>query len=150
MVAASRAEGPPRQLQTWMNRNGNLYADRHHSLVAIAVRRLRLALYGHGSRSAEVSREHHSLDESVELPTGRIDTLAVAGDRHVWGTFDAATGRLFLSEKRRIEDQELLNFAAITTIEHRGHVIVVPAAELPEQALVAGAYRYKVARMPAK
>ena len=78
--------------------------------------------------------------------TGRVDTLCVARDRQQWGTFDTAQDRISLSKDRKDRDDELLNLAAITAIEHHGRVIIVPAAELPEQSVVAATFRYHVTR----
>ena len=101
-------------------------------------------------RTATADPAAHELAPVLRAASsGRIDTLAVAGDKYQWGTFDATTGRMFLPKNRTRQDQELLNLAAITTIEHGGHVVVVPAAELPEQSLVAAAFRYPVTRTKA-
>jgi hypothetical protein len=57
---------------------------------------------------------------------------------------------MFLSKHRRVEDQELLNLLAASTLKHRGKVIVAPASEFIEQSCVEAAFRYDVPRAKAK
>ena len=53
---------------------------------------------------------------------GRVQTLFLPTATELWGSYDAATGRLDLHVKRQPGDEELLERAAIDTLEGGGEV----------------------------
>lgn len=73
---------------------------------------------------------------------GRIDTLVVALDRQVWGRFDTSTNRVHIATRRTTDDEELINLAAILTLDHRGQVVAIHSDVAPGHADVAAVFRY--------
>jgi hypothetical protein len=56
---------------------------------------------------------------------GRVQALFLPAAVELWGTHDDATGRLELHAERRAGDEELLERAALETLEHGGDVYEV-------------------------
>jgi hypothetical protein len=71
---------------------------------------------------------------------GRIDTLFIATDGELRGSFDVKSRRLVVEDDDRAED--LLDRAAFECLRHRGAVYVRPLAAMPEGAPAAAAFRY--------
>jgi hypothetical protein len=64
---------------------------------------------------------------------GQIEALFVDRAAHCWGTFDAATSHLTVRPSPAAEpgDDDLLDYAAVQTLLHRGAVYAVPADQVP-------------------
>lgn len=73
---------------------------------------------------------------------GRIDTLFVAEDPVVWGTFDVDTHNVRVHADRQVGDIELLNAATARTLQTGGTVYVTDADDVPSNAPVAALLRY--------
>jgi hypothetical protein len=78
---------------------------------------------------------------------GRIDTLFVASDAHLWGRFGAGADSPDLHETRRPGDADLLDVAAVDVWRTGGAVHVVPTTDVPggdqpEPATIAAVFRY--------
>lgn len=74
---------------------------------------------------------------------GRVDTLFVTGDEHLWGCFDASGGRVVVAHGSAAPgDIDLLDQAAVLTLRQGGNVAAVDAACLPQHANVAAILRY--------
>lgn len=74
--------------------------------------------------------------------SGRIDTLFVAEDPVVWGTFDADTHSVRVHSERQGGDIEFLNAATARTLRSGGTVYVTDADDVPDGAPVAALLRY--------
>ena len=64
---------------------------------------------------------------------GQIESLFIDRTAHRWGTFDAASGQLAVrsSSAREAGDDDLLDYAAVQTLLHRGAVYALPAEQVP-------------------
>lgn len=73
---------------------------------------------------------------------GRVDTLFVTGDEHLWGCFDTGSGHVVAHGSAAPGDIDLLDHAAVLTLRQGGEVAIVDAACLPRQTNVAAILRY--------
>jgi hypothetical protein len=64
---------------------------------------------------------------------GRVDTLVVATNVHLWGEFEEKTGRVVMHGQPEPEDVDLLNLATIYTIVNGGRVYGVSIEEMQEE-----------------
>jgi hypothetical protein len=77
---------------------------------------------------------------------GKVETLFVARDVERWGTFDAAAGSLVIHDRQQVGDEDLLNLAALHTLQHRGTVYAVDGREVPGHTPVAAIFWLPMAR----
>ena len=63
--------------------------------------------------------------------SGRIATLFLAGGEHVWGTFEPSTGATRTHVRPAPGDEDLLDLAAVRTLEHGGDVQVLETRSVP-------------------
>lgn len=70
---------------------------------------------------------------------GQVESLFVDRAAHCWGTFDAATGSVALRSPAPPErgDDDLLDYAAVETLLHRGAVYAVAAEHVPAPPVAA-------------
>ncbi len=73
---------------------------------------------------------------------GQVQTLFVAADQEVWGTFDPDTQAIQTHLPPTPTADELLNLAAIKTYASGGAVYVLPASEMPTASPLAALLRY--------
>ena len=73
---------------------------------------------------------------------GRVLALFLACQAESWGVADPATGEARLHAERGVGDQDLLELAAIRTLEGGGAVYALDAGRLPEGRSVAATLRY--------
>lgn len=73
---------------------------------------------------------------------GRVDTLFVAEAPTVWGAFDDDRHVVRQHSDRQPDDTELLNGAAVRTLQSGGTVYVTGASEVPEGGPIAALFRY--------
>jgi hypothetical protein len=73
---------------------------------------------------------------------GRVDTLFVAETPKVWGSFDDANHTVRIHERHRTGDLELLNAAAVQTLQADGTVYVTEQADVPEELTIGALLRY--------
>ena len=86
-----------------------------------------------------------SIDTREIVPAafdGRVDTLFVAEGAHRWGSFDPATRAVDVGDEQRPGRDELLNLAAVSTVQASGKVRIVPRDAVPEKANAAAIFRY--------
>jgi hypothetical protein len=83
------------------------------------------------------------LDEVVPAAHyGRIETLFIALEEERWGGFEPETKELEVHAEREVDDDDLLDVAAVQTLLNGGTVFAVPAAEVPGDGPVAALFRY--------
>ena len=84
-------------------------------------------LAGTGKTSDDLSRIVSAAQQ------GQVESLFVDRTAHRWGTFDAATGQLAVRPSSAPEpgDDDLLDYAAVQTLLHRGAVYALPAEQVP-------------------
>jgi hypothetical protein len=74
--------------------------------------------------------------------SGRIDTLFVDLNDHLWGRYAPESGAIFIEDKSELESVDLLDAAAIDTIKKGGTVYAVESDELPDDSPLAAVLRY--------
>jgi hypothetical protein len=89
--------------------------------------------------AALAARNNHRVAATLSriLPAaaaGQVDTLFVALDREQWGRYDPLTGEMALHATQEIGDDDLLNLAAVLSMQCGGTVYAAPASETPGDA----------------
>ncbi len=72
---------------------------------------------------------------------GQVETLFVDRSDHQWGEFDPSTGKLELRSPPQPADDDLLDYAAVQTLLHRGAVYAVSQDRSPSPP-AAAVFRY--------
>lgn len=97
---------------------------------------------------AAIARDEASFSLHDIVPAaiaGRVDTLFVAMEDEIWGTYETDTHSVTVHEEPREESIPLLNEAAVTTYLNGGTVYVLERSELPRPTASLNAiYRYSV------
>lgn len=75
---------------------------------------------------------------------GRVDSLVLAVNVEVWGSFNRDTGKVvqYQEGQNREGHFPLLDFAAIQTLQNGGTVYALPQDEMPTKSPVAAVFRY--------
>ena len=73
---------------------------------------------------------------------GRVETLFAASGAQQWGVFNPDTGQVDLHEGP--EGGDLLEFAALQTVLHRGTVYVTNPENMPDDTEAVSVFRYSV------
>jgi hypothetical protein len=76
------------------------------------------------------------------LLLGRVGTLLVEADRQIPGTHDRTSGTIQRGNLAHAGADDLLDDLAETTLRMGGHVVVVPADQMPTDTGLAAIYRY--------
>jgi Bacterial archaeo-eukaryotic release factor family 3 len=72
----------------------------------------------------------------------QVDALFIAGDEHLWGSFDEAADRIVAHGSAAPGDIDLLDYAATMTLRQGGQVTLVAPSSLPLHAIAAALLRY--------
>jgi hypothetical protein len=95
-------------------------------------------VFGQGRPAASID-----IAEVLEAArNGRVDTLFVADDTHLWGTLDGAADGGQQHDEQAAGDEDLLDVAAAETWRNGGVVEVLPRAQAPFGKPVAALFRY--------
>jgi hypothetical protein len=95
-------------------------------------------VFGQGQARASID-----LAEVLEAArNGRVDTLFVADDTHIWGRLDAPANGVTQHDEQAAGDEDLLDIAAADTWRNGGAVEVLPRADAPFGKPVAALFRY--------
>jgi hypothetical protein len=73
---------------------------------------------------------------------GRVLHLFVARDAREMGNFDEATHRVRKHSDEQPGDEDLINAAAVQTVNHAGNVFVLPRNKIPHGSQIAALMRY--------
>jgi len=73
---------------------------------------------------------------------GRIQTLFLDEDQHVWGSYDVAREEVMPEREATADNEDLLDLAAVQTVLTSGTVYLLDQARMPERATVAAVLRY--------
>jgi hypothetical protein len=88
-------------------------------------------------------RAAHEVAEVVlAARDGRVDVLFVAVGVRTWGTVDAEARAVQIGAEATGQNEDLLNLAAVDTLQRQGTVYALPPAEMPDEAPVAAVLRY--------
>jgi hypothetical protein len=99
-----------------------------------------LEAYGNVAGTGKTSTELADILDAASA--GKVDTLLLASGSEQWGTFDTETGRKELHEGPSEQNDELLGLAAQYTLQHKGRIVVLPPAEMPESKQIAAILRF--------
>jgi hypothetical protein len=92
---------------------------------------------------AGTDRASNQLTEIVPAAVfGRVESLTVAAGRHLWGSFDPATGEVQPHDERQAGDEDLIDVAASYALVTRGDVFQVPPELMPQEASAVAVFRY--------
>ena len=75
-----------------------------------------------------------SADEKTAIPAsigGRTETLFIKENQTLWGTYQKDTHSIDIHEVRKLGDTDLLNLAAVETVNHGGKVYILPEDRMP-------------------
>jgi hypothetical protein len=83
-------------------------------------------------------------DILIAAQGGRIDRLLLATGAQVWGNFDPATGEVSndLQGKQDQNDIELIDLAAVNTLQTGGTVYTLAQQDMPTNSPIAAIFRY--------
>lgn len=73
---------------------------------------------------------------------GRIDTLFVPIEQHVWGRYDPENNTVELHDEQQADDVDLLNLAAVQAYLHGSDVHALRTENMPVEATMAATFRY--------
>lgn len=73
---------------------------------------------------------------------GRVQTLFVVDDEHVWGIFDPENGKTVMSGYNESSSVDLLDVAVRLTLEKKGQVIVRSREEMPTDSPLCAQLRF--------
>lgn len=101
----------------------------------------------------KAEEKYHELKSNhlatAELPevlkaaaSGRVDTLFVDLKDHMWGRYSPESGAIYIEDQPEMESVDLLDDAAINTINKGGTVYAVESDEIPEDSPLAAVLRY--------
>lgn len=98
-------------------------------------------------RALDGSNDDQAADDLERVVTaahyGKVDTLFVLRDKHVWGSFDPQTSEVHIQDDASPDASDLLDAAAVQTLKNSGTVYVVnDAADMPSETAVAAVLRY--------
>jgi hypothetical protein len=92
-----------------------------------------------------VGTSRASDDLRVILPAsyhGRVELLFVAVNVQKWGVFDQHSGSATMHERWEPGDEDLLNLAALYTVNNGGTVYAAELDEIPDNTYSAALFRY--------
>ena len=73
---------------------------------------------------------------------GQVDTLFVALERQIWGSFDQQLDQAEMHENIQPGDHDLLDLVAVQTLANGGVVYALPVEDMPVDSPVAAVLRY--------
>lgn len=81
------------------------------------------------------------LDEIIPAAVrGEVQSAFIADGQHIWGNVDAGSHLLTIHDQPEPGDEDLLNLAAIRTLEHGNSVYMLPREQMPTTRPIAGIY----------
>lgn len=75
---------------------------------------------------------------------GQAETLMVAENTHLWGTFDITTRKATYHSDRQTDSQDLIDWAVTRALQTDAEVYVMPRNELPADADIVATLRYPI------
>jgi hypothetical protein len=93
-------------------------------------------LFGTGKASDNI------LEIAPALQEGKVECLFVDTAAALWGAVDPQTQKVEVRTEPRAGDEDLVDWAAVATLDQRGAVFAVPAGAMPSASPVAAVFRY--------
>jgi len=120
--------------------------DLHHKAWSLVEPHYRKAEEKAIDRYQEAAGKGRTCEEIPGIVTaahgGKVETLFVALDHPVWGTFDAGEETVSVHEKAEPGDEDLLDRAALETLARGGAVYALPAERVPGETPISALFRY--------
>ena len=136
-LAEDRMVGNPDPLSLDALHAGSLDLARKH------FRKARKTAVERHAKLAGTGRTSERLEEIVPAAVrGRVDILFVGVGLHRWGTADPKTGECTIHQLQKEGDRDLINFAAVETLERSGIVYAVEPGQMPVSGPAAAIFRY--------
>lgn len=85
---------------------------------------------------------HNIKDALTAAYEGRMETLIVAREKEKWGKFDNMTTAVEEHEQQKPGDHDLIDLAALYTLQNDGKVHVVEVEKMPKRMEIAGILRF--------
>ncbi|WP_454062367.1 baeRF7 domain-containing protein [Candidatus Nitrospira salsa] len=93
-------------------------------------------LVGTGQTSNQIS------DIALAAVHGRLDVLFVIASAEEWGVVDLVHNTVEISQNKKAESQELLDFSAIHTLTKGGSIYALSQEDMPKDCTAAAIFRY--------
>ncbi len=94
----------------------------------------------------DLSASEQCSDDLVDIVKaafdGRVDTLFVTVGKQCWGHFNQETRELKLEVEQTPNSEDLLNRAAVWTLNNSGKVYALQADEMPNNGFIAALFRF--------
>lgn len=84
-------------------------------------------------------------DPQTVIPSahfGRVDVLFVALEETLWGRFDPESQQVHIDDESTDAGEDLLNLAAVDTLQNGGTVYIMESDQVPERGPLAALLRY--------
>jgi hypothetical protein len=138
----------PHLLEKGISGNPDRWSEQELHAQAVAV--IAPILEGERKEAAEKYRQFAGTGKASEdlqevvrsAAQGKIDTLFIERHSHQWGSFLEQDQTVSLHETFRPGDDDLVDLAAMKTLQCRGRVYVVPREQMPCREVAAAIYRY--------
>lgn len=102
------------------------------------------ALETYGSL-ADKNQATQDVEQILSAATnGQIETLLVAENAQVWGTFNKDSRKATYHSEKRSDSQDLLDWAIIQALQTDAEVYITSSDELPGDAIAAATLRYPI------
>ena len=120
--------------------------DLHKEAMEIVQPMLRSQREQMEDRYAVLSNNRQASDRVEQINKaaheGRIESLFVPVDEHLWGVYNAEKDAAEVHERRAAGDEDLLDLAAAETCRHGGTIFAVPRDAIPGSGKMAATFRY--------
>jgi hypothetical protein len=73
---------------------------------------------------------------------GRVEKLFIRAEKEVWGTADFAANQVEFHPDRTLHSEDLINTAALHTLQNNGAIYTLDAQEMPDVSALAAIFRY--------
>jgi hypothetical protein len=93
-------------------------------------------LSGTGKTSSDIT------EVAPAVYTGKVGSLFIARNQHLWGTFDPQNHTVALASEQSSGTDDLLDFVAIQAIRNGATVYAVDPESVPDDSPIAAVYRY--------
>ena len=87
----------------------------------------------------------HDMEQILNaVANGQVETLMVAENTHLWGTFDPTTRKAAYHSERQTDSQDLIDWAVTQALQTDAEVYVMSRDELPGDTEAAATLRYPI------
>jgi hypothetical protein len=120
----------------------SLYQAAWTKVAPYFMQRVNKAKETYGNQSATALTSSVAADIIPAAYYGRISTLFVQKDEHLWGTFDEMNNELVIHDVREEKDEDLIDKAVIKTLLTGGEVHIIEKDRMPAESNMAAIMRY--------